>query len=137
MPGDQILLRHGACSDPNRISTNGLENANTAGNTFNPTDENHEYHTTECKNCDFFQTEILNLRKQMAAMENEYILKLSQEKERFRKIFKEKQMLVVKQLNQLASEVSLELMVIFLLYSNLGERNLENKFVSNAINILG
>lgn len=49
----------------------------------------------------------------MATMEKEYNLKVSLEKERFRKMFKERQMIVVKQLNQLANEVSFELDVSF------------------------
>lgn len=130
----QIVLRHGAGPDSNQIPIDGLKNAISALNTLRPT-ENHEHQTVECKSCDFFRTEIFNLRKQMAAMEREYNLKLSRERKRYRKIFKEKQMLVVKQLNQLANEVTFEEMVGVLLYSMLGERIPKTMFVSNVINL--
>lgn len=63
-------------------------------------------------------------------MEKEHNLKLSLERERFRKLFKEKQMVVVKQLNKLANGVSFELDVSFSILSTfLGE----TKFVCDVM----
>lgn len=122
----QILLRDGAGPDPNRILTNDFKITNSASNTFNAGSsdiiENHEHQSIECKRCDFLQNEVIKLRKQMAEMQKEHNLKLSQEREKFRTILKGKQNLVVQQLNQLAKQVTLDLMVSL--------KILRNKFAS-------
>lgn len=123
--GDKFVLRRGAAPDPNRILTNDVGNTSTDCSTLNKTNncdliDNHEQHSMECKNCDSLQNEVLHLRKQMAAMEREHNLQLSQREENFRKISTENERLVDKvkqckaklgQLNRLVNEMTVELMV--------------------------